>query len=93
MSSHGDSSNKNKANEKSGEVSPILIGKALKGISFPADKRQIIEHASGASEGKRSDVETLLNRLPGRQYESMADIERAVGETGGGSGGSSEDAE
>jgi hypothetical protein len=60
-----------------GSTSPVEIAKALRGISFPADKQDLIEHAS-QNEADESVME-VLEELPEREYGSMADVEKGVG--------------
>lgn len=63
-------------NEK---ASPVQIAKALKGIDFPKRKDEIVNHARQQQPGER-DVVAVLERLPDREYHTMADVEKAVGQ-------------
>ncbi|MBB3230996.1 DUF2795 domain-containing protein [Halomonas stenophila] len=54
------------------------IAKALKGIDFPCRKADLLEQAK-ANQAADEIIE-VLNDFPGRQFETMADIQKAVGE-------------
>lgn len=58
---------------------PISVAKALKGIDFPSDKAGLLEHARSGTERDREGAVGVIERLPDRQYTSMADVEKAVG--------------
>ena len=59
-------------------ISPIEIEKFLKGMNYPANKGDIIAKAreNDASE----EVISALEKMPDREYESPADVNRALGE-------------
>jgi toxin FitB len=61
-----------------GSTSPVEIAQTLRGISFPADKQDLIEHASRNEAGE--GVMGVLEELPEREYTNMADVEKAVGQ-------------
>lgn len=61
-----------------GSASPVEIAQTLRGMSFPADKQDLIEHAS-QNEADES-VLGVLEELPEREYTNMADVEKAVGQ-------------
>ena len=61
-----------------GDPSPVEIARSLKGIRFPASKRDVVEHARGNQAGE--DVLAVLEQLPDRQYGNMAEVEKGVGE-------------
>lgn len=82
-----DNSNRNNRGEKGGEVSAnrttsaAAVAKVLKGIDFPANKNDLVNHAKqnkGQTEDSDSIIETI-NQLPDKQYNSMADVEHQVG--------------
>jgi hypothetical protein len=56
---------------------PIDIQKALKGISYPADKQTLLDtaRANGADES----VLAALEALPEQEYASPADVSKGVG--------------
>jgi len=67
--------------ENDREVSSATIIAELKGIHFPTDKTQMMHHARRADTGRDpEDVVALLEQLPDRQYESLADIQGALAE-------------
>lgn len=65
----------------SGAVSAAAVARMLGGIDFPASREGLLEHAR-ARRGAVADPEgvlSVLERLPDRRYESMADVEVEVG--------------
>lgn len=58
-------------------TSPIEISKHLKGIDFPANKRDLIEHAQQNDAGE--DVMEILQDLPDQEYGNMAEVMKGVG--------------
>ena len=60
-----------------GHVSANL-GRFLKGVDFPANQTDLVEHAkeNGADQG----VLEVLSKMPRRAYKSMADVMEAYGE-------------
>lgn len=59
------------------KVNPIQMQKYLKGMDYPASKQELLDHAkhSGADE----NVCSTLERLPDDNYETPADVSKAVG--------------
>jgi hypothetical protein len=51
----------------------------LRGIDFPASKEDLITYVHRVRDQAQAVLE-ILHQLPERQYDSMADIEKAVGE-------------
>jgi len=65
-----------------GGIGPANIMKHLKGIHFPIGKSEIIDLAKTKQgpEFRDSDqVLGVLNRLPERQYDSVAEIMKEIG--------------
>jgi hypothetical protein len=58
-------------------VNPIQIQKYLKGINYPASKRDLLENAE--REGAEADVRETLEQLPDQEYENPADVSKALG--------------
>jgi hypothetical protein len=54
----------------------IQVQKALGGISYPATKEQLIEHARGKKAGQ--DILEALQNLPDQEYDSPAEVSKAV---------------
>ncbi len=58
--------------------SPVDLTKILSGIDFPADKKKIEQYAEQNQSKVQSarDILDAIHRLPDRQYQSMADVEK-----------------
>ena len=67
--------------KNTGGRSPIAIAKALKGMSFPASRKRLEEHARGR--GADQGTLEVLGRLPDREYQNVADVEKGVGDVEG----------
>jgi hypothetical protein len=61
-----------------GGQSPINVSRHLKGIDFPANKKDLIDHATGNKADK--DVMDILQQMPDREYGNMADVMKGLGE-------------
>jgi Protein of unknown function (DUF2795) len=63
--------------QSKGGKSPANITHHLKGIQFPASKRDLVRHA----ESNDADEEVLgvIRDMPDEAYESMADVMKGVG--------------
>jgi hypothetical protein len=61
-----------------GGQSPINVSRHLKGIDFPANKKDLIDHATGNKADK--DVMDILQQMPDREYGSMADVMKGLGD-------------
>jgi hypothetical protein len=61
-----------------GTVSAIDVSKNLSGIDFPADKTHLVEYARSRNAGE--DVIHVLEKMPEREYRTMADVEKGFGE-------------
>lgn len=51
------------------------LEKAIKGVSFPATRDDLVEHF-----GSQGDIATILSTLPDKEYQDAADVARAFGE-------------
>lgn len=60
------------------KVNPIQLQKHLKGMDYPASKQDLIKHAE--QQGADDNVRSTLEQLPDEQYETPADVSKAVGE-------------
>jgi Protein of unknown function (DUF2795) len=58
------------------KASPIHVQAFLDGLSYPADKEDVLKEAASAG----ADVRATLERLPNRRFEDPTDISRAIGE-------------
>lgn len=54
------------------------IARALKGITLPRKKRGLIDYAM--NQGAGEEIMETLKALPDRKFETMADVEKALGE-------------
>jgi hypothetical protein len=61
-----------------GGQSPINVSRHLKGIDFPANKKDLIDHETGNKADK--DVMDILQQMPDREYGNMADVMKGLGE-------------
>ena len=61
------------------KVNPIQLQKHLKGVDYPASKEDLIEHAK--QQGADENALSALQQLPDEQYETPADVSKAIGET------------
>ena len=59
------------------KVNPIQVQKFLKGLTYPAKKEQVVEHAR--EQGADENVVSVLEKLPDEQYQTPADVSRAIG--------------
>lgn len=58
--------------------SPANIAEQLGGIDFPASKQDLVQHAQqGGTDG---DAMEIIEQMPERTYNSMADVMKGVGE-------------
>jgi Protein of unknown function (DUF2795) len=66
-------------------VSAVAIAKVLSGIDFPKDKDSLRDYAKKkiakvhVPSGDPNAVLGVINRLPDRQYNDMADVEKTIG--------------
>ena len=67
--------------DQTGGKSPFTVLHFLLGLNFPADRARMVEHAR--KRNASADVVELLERLPNRRYQGMADVEEAVKQTEG----------
>jgi hypothetical protein len=54
----------------------IQVQKALGGVSYPATKGQLVEHARGKDASK--DILDALQRIPDREYDGPNEVSKAV---------------
>ena len=61
------------------KANPVEVQKHLKGVDYPADKQELIQHAR--QQKADQDVISLLEQLPdNQQFESPTDLNKALGE-------------
>lgn len=61
-----------------GGHSPANVAHHLKGIHFPAKKRDLVQQAR--NNGAEKDVMEVLNGVPDQEFATIADVMKAVGE-------------
>jgi len=61
-----------------GGESPANVATYLKGIDYPANKQDLLQHAR--QNGTEQDVVDVLERMPEQQYGNMADVMKGYGE-------------
>ncbi len=67
------------------ETSPIEVQKALKGMDYPAKKKDLIEKAR--ENDAPEEVMQVLENLPDKKFENAVDVSKEFGEGGGSRGG------
>jgi hypothetical protein len=64
-------------------VSAAAIAKVLSGVNFPKNKDELRDHAQKNMTGKEvvyyQDTLSVIDSLPDREYQNMADVEGSVG--------------
>ncbi|GAA5534887.1 DUF2795 domain-containing protein [Deinococcus aluminii] len=67
------------------KINPIQLQKHLKGVDYPASKQDLVQAAE--QNGADENVRAALDQLPDEQYQTPADVSKALGdvEDGGGS--------
>jgi len=61
------------------KVNPIQLQKHLKGVDYPASKEDLLEHAK--QQGADENALSALEQLPDEQYQTPAEVSKAIGET------------
>ena len=61
-----------------GGHSPANIAHSLKGIDFPANKQDLVEHAR--KNHAENAVLEILTQMPEQDYHTMADVMKGVGQ-------------
>ena len=59
-------------------VSPAEAQKALAGVSYPADKEELVQRAKENNANER--VMNFLERIPDRKYEGVTDVSKEIGQ-------------
>lgn len=76
-SSRSGSSSTSTSGRSNTGTSPATLEKYLAGISFPADKSQLIQHAQ--KNNAPNDVIQLLNQFDDKDYRSVIDVSKEMG--------------
>ncbi|MBD2033795.1 DUF2795 domain-containing protein [Phormidium sp. FACHB-592] len=59
------------------KVNPIQLQKHLKGMDYPASKQDLLDHAK--KEGADENILSTLEQLADEEFETPADVSKAVG--------------
>jgi len=59
------------------KVNPIQLQKYLKGLDYPVNKKELISAAK--KNGADKAVNSLLNMLPERDYQTPVDVSKELG--------------
>jgi hypothetical protein len=63
---------------KVAKVNPIQLQKALKGVKYPANKKDL---AQAADQNQADDnIRAMLKKLPDEQYGRPSDVSKAIGQ-------------
>jgi hypothetical protein len=57
-------------------VNPIQLQKYLKGVDYPASKRELIDNVEKL--GADEPVRKALQKLPDQQFQTPADVSEAI---------------
>lgn len=60
------------------KVNPIQVQKFLKGLDYPASKQDVLQKAE--QEGADDDVRSTLEQLPDEEFQTPADVSKAIGQ-------------
>ena len=58
-------------------INPIQLQKYLKGMDYPAHKADLLKRAE--QNGADDQVRSALEQLPDQQFDSAADVSKAIG--------------
>lgn len=58
------------------QTSPASVQKALKDTDYPAEKRDLVEHAR--QHGASDEVVNTIRKLPNKVYTSAADVDNEL---------------
>jgi hypothetical protein len=59
------------------KANPIQVQKFLSGMDYPANKEELVDHAK--SKGADENIMQTLEQLPDEDYETPADVSKAIG--------------
>ena len=60
------------------KVNPVQVQKFLGGLDYPASKEDLVKQAE--QEDADQEVRSTLEQLPDQNYETPADVSKAIGE-------------
>ncbi|AFM25075.1 DUF2795 domain-containing protein [Desulfomonile tiedjei] len=58
------------------KTNPIQIQKYLKGMNYPAQKKDLVQHAKG--QNAPEDIMAVLKNLPDSEYKRPTDVAKGV---------------
>ena len=58
-------------------INPIQLQKYLKGMNYPARKADLLKRAE--QNGADDQVRSTLEQLPDQEFDSAADVSKAIG--------------
>ena len=61
-----------------GGTSPVDAARHLEGLATPASKQDVVRHAR--DRGASAEEITAIERLPDRQFQTVADILKGIGQ-------------
>lgn len=61
-----------------GDLPPAQIGPFIKDINFPANKKEVIEHAQNSD--ANPEVIATLENLPNQKFNSSQELKKILGE-------------
>jgi hypothetical protein len=61
-------------------VPSTQVARHLANVMFPANKGEMLQHAH--DEGANEDAMQIIRRLPNREYMSLAEVLRRIGQIG-----------
>jgi hypothetical protein len=59
-------------------VNSIEVQKYLKGIDYPMNKENLVKHAQ--ENGADKELQSILQELPRDEFQTPADVNKAIGE-------------
>lgn len=60
------------------KANPIQLQKHLKGLTYPTNKEDLIQHAK--KHGADNNAISVFEQMPEDEYETPADVSKAIGE-------------
>ncbi|HEV2065214.1 MAG TPA: DUF2795 domain-containing protein [Thermomicrobiales bacterium] len=60
------------------KINPIELQEHLKGMEYPASKQDVIDKAK--ENGADQELQSTLERLSDQQFETPADVNKAIGD-------------
>lgn len=60
------------------KINPIELQKHLKGMDYPASKQDVIDKAK--ENGADQELQSMLEQLSDQQFETPADVNKAIGD-------------